>query len=118
MGFNEIKEYSLKHGNCNVSSSYISCHGSQLSSWVKCQRRQYKMFKENLACNMTKERISKLEGIGFEWELRRCRNSRSSKKNDSYSSSSSTASQNSSSSKRESPSTVVGASATTLLQPI
>lgn len=73
--YNELKEYAAKYGSCNVSSSYISFHGSQLSSWVKCQRRQYKMYKEGAASNMTTDRITKLESIGFEWELRRPRTS-------------------------------------------
>lgn len=76
--YNELQEYAKKYGSCNVSSSYISFHGSQLSSWVKCQRRQYKMFKEGSATNMTADRIAKLERIGFEWELRRPRTSNNS----------------------------------------
>ncbi|CAJ1943347.1 unnamed protein product [Cylindrotheca closterium] len=77
--YNELKEYASKHGSCNISSRYIDLHGSQLSSWVKCQRRLYKMYMDNKATNMTAERIAKLESIGFEWELRRSRNSISSK---------------------------------------
>lgn len=66
--FNELQAYASKYGSCNVSSSHISSHGKQLSSWVKSQRRQYKMYKEGDASTMTPEKISKLESIGFEWE--------------------------------------------------
>jgi len=42
----------------------------QLATWVKCQRRQYKLFCQGRASNMTQERIVMLEEIGFEWALR------------------------------------------------
>lgn len=66
----ELREYFMKHGSCNVSSCYISSRGRQLSSWIKCQRRQYRMFQEGSTCTMNTERISMLESIGFEWDLR------------------------------------------------
>mmetsp|Transcript_20131 Transcript_20131/g.49393 ORF Transcript_20131/g.49393 Transcript_20131/m.49393 type:complete len:118 (+) Transcript_20131:937-1290(+) len=75
--FNELSEYSLKYGSCNVLSSYNSPCGRQLSSWIKCQRRQYRMYNEGGPSTMTHERISKLESIGFEWELKMCRDTTS-----------------------------------------
>ncbi|CAJ1965903.1 unnamed protein product [Cylindrotheca closterium] len=75
--FNELHEYFLKHGSCNVSSNYTSSCGRQLSSWVKCQRRQYRMYKEGVPSTLSPDRISNLESIGFEWELKLCRNTTS-----------------------------------------
>jgi hypothetical protein len=64
----ELKRYHQVHGNCNVPSVYAK--NPQLATWVKCQRRQYKLFHENAASNITLARIVELEKLGFEWELR------------------------------------------------
>eukprot|EP00525_Craspedostauros_australis_P011548 CAMPEP_0198113574 /NCGR_PEP_ID=MMETSP1442-20131203/5207_1 /TAXON_ID= /ORGANISM="Craspedostauros australis, Strain CCMP3328" /LENGTH=517 /DNA_ID=CAMNT_0043770703 /DNA_START=186 /DNA_END=1739 /DNA_ORIENTATION=- len=65
---NELGDYKKGHGNCNVPSNYPA--NPQLATWVKCQRRQYKLFWDGKTSNMTLERISELEKLGFEWELR------------------------------------------------
>jgi hypothetical protein len=65
---NELKEYRTETGHCNVPSNYPS--NPQLATWVKCQRRQYKLFWDGKTSNMTLGRVSGLEEIGFEWELR------------------------------------------------
>jgi hypothetical protein len=62
------------HGDCNVPSNYPP--NPQLATWVKCQRRQYKLYWEGSSSNMTLERISDLEKIGFEWELRGPKNAK------------------------------------------
>jgi hypothetical protein len=67
--FNELAEYKELYGNCNVPSNYSS--NPQLATWTKCQRRQYKLYSEGKANTTTPERISELDRIGFEWELRR-----------------------------------------------
>ena len=38
-----------------------------LGSWVAVQRREYKLLMEGKPSRLTKERIRRLEGIGFEW---------------------------------------------------
>lgn len=75
--FNELNEYFLSHGTCTISSSYIKSRGRTLSSWVKFQRRQYRIYNEGGPSTTTPDRITKLENIGFQWDLRSCRNTAS-----------------------------------------
>ena len=72
--FSELCDYLRQHGHTNVPSKH---HNKQLSTWVKCQRRQYKMRFEVASADteqkktlLSEERIQRLEAIGFEWELR------------------------------------------------
>ena len=65
---NELADYRKLQGHCNVPSNYPK--NPQLATWVKCQRRQYKLFWDGKTSNMTLARISELERLGFEWELR------------------------------------------------
>jgi hypothetical protein len=65
----ELAEYQGLYGNCNVPSNYAS--NPQLATWIKCQRRQYKLYYEGKANTTTPERIAELESLGFEWELRK-----------------------------------------------
>jgi hypothetical protein len=64
----ELKEYCQANGHCNVPSNHPS--NPQLATWVKCQRRQYKLFWDGKQSNMTLERIAELEQLSFGWELR------------------------------------------------
>eukprot|EP00529_Nitzschia_sp_RCC80_P016737 CAMPEP_0113451656 /NCGR_PEP_ID=MMETSP0014_2-20120614/6449_1 /TAXON_ID=2857 /ORGANISM="Nitzschia sp." /LENGTH=649 /DNA_ID=CAMNT_0000343015 /DNA_START=363 /DNA_END=2312 /DNA_ORIENTATION=- /assembly_acc=CAM_ASM_000159 len=64
---NELKEYAAVHGNCNVPSSYSG--NPKLATWIKCQRRQYKLLQEGRTSNMTLERMKELEKIGFKWRV-------------------------------------------------
>ena len=64
----ELQRFQVAHGHANVPSNFAP--HPQLATWVKCQRRQYKLFRDGKPSNMTKERIQMLETIGFEWELR------------------------------------------------
>lgn len=64
----ELHAYKEENGHCLVPSTYPK--NAQLATWVKCQRRQYKLFVENKTSNITQERIDQLNEIGFEWELR------------------------------------------------
>eukprot|EP00934_Nitzschia_sp_Nitz4_P004095 Nitzschia sp. Nitz4//scaffold29_size155292//152139//153152//NITZ4_002692-RA/size155292-processed-gene-0.32-mRNA-1//1//CDS//3329546550//4085//frame0 len=66
--WNELAEFSKLHGHANVPSNHAP--NPQLATWVKCQRRQYKLFWEGKPSNMSLERINRLEQVGFEWELR------------------------------------------------
>jgi Helicase associated domain len=56
-----------EHGNCNVPSSYSD---KKLATWIKCQRRQYKLYWDGKPSAMSPERILELEKVGFEWEIR------------------------------------------------
>lgn len=64
----ELKDFREVYMHCNVPSNYSE--NPQLATWVKCQRRQYKLHLEGKPSNMTPQRISELEILGFEWELR------------------------------------------------
>jgi len=65
----ELKDYLQVHGDCNVPSTYPA--NPQLATWVKCQRRQYKLLRDNKTSNMTVDRIMELEKLGFVWEVRK-----------------------------------------------
>ncbi|CAJ1937578.1 unnamed protein product [Cylindrotheca closterium] len=62
----ELTDYLRKTGNCNVPATYPP--NPPLSTWVKCQRRQYKLFNKGLPSNMTMERVEALGMLGFEWD--------------------------------------------------
>ena len=64
----DLRRYQAQNGHCLVPSSYKA--NMQLATWVKCQRRQYKLHSEGRPSAMTPQRISELESIGFVWELR------------------------------------------------
>ncbi|GAX12638.1 hypothetical protein FisN_13Lh106 [Fistulifera solaris] len=54
-------------GNCNVPSNFKD---KKLATWVKCQRRQYKLYCDGKPSAMNPDRIKVLESVGFEWEIR------------------------------------------------
>ncbi|CAJ1959494.1 unnamed protein product [Cylindrotheca closterium] len=65
----ELEEYREKHGDCNVPSNYPA--NPELATWIKCQRRQYKLFwAGNKSSSMTVERMNKLNEVGFIWKVR------------------------------------------------
>ena len=64
----DLRRYQAQNGHCLVPSSYKA--NPQLATWVKCQRRQYKLYWEGRPSAMTPQRIAELEGMGFVWELR------------------------------------------------
>lgn len=66
--YKELKEYSAKHGNCDVPTHFPP--NLELGTWVKCQRRQMKLFWNGENSYMTLERIDALHALGFKWELR------------------------------------------------
>jgi hypothetical protein len=63
--FNEMVVYREIHGHSNVPSR--DEENPKLSSWMKCQRRQYKLYTQGGKSHMTPERIAKLSSIGFVW---------------------------------------------------
>jgi hypothetical protein len=70
----ELKDFRKAFMHCNVPSNYSE--NPQLATWVKCQRRQYKLHVEGKSSNMTSDRVRELESLGFEWELRTYKKSR------------------------------------------
>eukprot|EP00522_Entomoneis_paludosa_P004392 CAMPEP_0172472424 /NCGR_PEP_ID=MMETSP1065-20121228/68318_1 /TAXON_ID=265537 /ORGANISM="Amphiprora paludosa, Strain CCMP125" /LENGTH=1017 /DNA_ID=CAMNT_0013230559 /DNA_START=356 /DNA_END=3407 /DNA_ORIENTATION=- len=61
----ELRAYKEKHSNCDVPCRYAE--NPQLAIWVKCQRRQYKLYTEGRPSSITLERIRELEQMGFCW---------------------------------------------------
>ncbi|KAG7368431.1 helicase domain protein [Nitzschia inconspicua] len=64
----ELEEFKELHKHCNVPSNYKA--NSSLASWVKCQRRQYRLYREGKHSNITQARIDQLERMGFQFNLR------------------------------------------------
>eukprot|EP00562_Extubocellulus_spinifer_P004922 CAMPEP_0178513734 /NCGR_PEP_ID=MMETSP0696-20121128/23638_1 /TAXON_ID=265572 /ORGANISM="Extubocellulus spinifer, Strain CCMP396" /LENGTH=326 /DNA_ID=CAMNT_0020143763 /DNA_START=115 /DNA_END=1095 /DNA_ORIENTATION=- len=64
----DLRQYRAKYGDCLVPSAFKP--NPQLATWVKCQRRQYKLYWEGKPSAMTPQRIAELEEMGFVWELR------------------------------------------------
>jgi hypothetical protein len=63
-----LLEFRRVHGHSNVASNDKD---KKLATWVKCQRRQQKLYRDGKASSMTPERIAGLEKASFEWEIRR-----------------------------------------------
>jgi hypothetical protein len=59
----ELEQYCRNNGHCNVPSKYP--RNAPLSTWVKCQRRQYKLYRHGGNSNMTEERMEALSNLGF-----------------------------------------------------
>ncbi|GFH61991.1 hypothetical protein CTEN210_18467 [Chaetoceros tenuissimus] len=66
--YEELKEYKLQYGNCNVPFNYEL--SKALGGWVIEQRQQYRKMSEGVYSFMTQERVAKLETLGFSWVLR------------------------------------------------
>ena len=65
----ELMSFQKSNGHCNVPSIYED--NQKLATWVKCQRRQYKLYQAGSPrSNMTVERIQRLSSMGFVWEIR------------------------------------------------
>ena len=62
-----LTAFRAEMGHSNVPSNF---RDKKLSTWVKCQRRQYKLFWDSKPSAMSLERIAALEKVGFEWESR------------------------------------------------
>jgi hypothetical protein len=65
--FYALQRFCDDHNHCNVPSNNVD---TQLATWVKCQRRQYKLLNKDMPSNMTVGRVKDLEALGFEWEVR------------------------------------------------
>jgi len=64
----DLKEFKKAQGHCVVPTIFPL--NQPLATWVKFQRRQYKLYQENSPSYMTPERIKSLEDLDFEWTLR------------------------------------------------
>ena len=73
---NELRAFKNVRGHCCVPANFKENH--QLAIWVKCQRRQYKLFCDGKRSNMNQERITKLVDLGFVWNPRKMKASSSS----------------------------------------
>lgn len=62
-----LQKYQAHYGDCRVPPNY---HDRSLAVWVKCQRRQWKLFRKGQRCSITKHRIDILDKMGFEWNPR------------------------------------------------
>lgn len=62
-----LDDFRREYGHCNVPSNHSD---KKLATWVKCQRRQYKLHIDQKPSAMTEQRIAELEKRGFEWEIR------------------------------------------------
>jgi hypothetical protein len=61
----ELCAFSELHGHCNIAHYFPKT--SQLAIWVKCQRRQFKLFEDNRKSSITAERVARLNHLGFDW---------------------------------------------------
>jgi len=69
--YNMLLKFRRDHGHCCVpSSSKKTTPYSPLATWVKCQRRLFRIKNAGKKCAMTDERIDLLNSIGFAWEVR------------------------------------------------
>jgi hypothetical protein len=64
--FEDLLQYQKANGHCNVPVSCVEY--PKLGTWVKCQRRQWKLRYNGQQSSMTPSRSAKLEAIGFSWE--------------------------------------------------
>lgn len=63
----EFIDHKRQHGETAISQT----NNPKLLIWVKCQRRQFKLYCNGEKSSMTPERIDKLNAAGFCWNPRR-----------------------------------------------
>jgi hypothetical protein len=64
----ELRTFQAQHGHTNVPATYRA--NKKLAAWVKCQRRQYKLFSEGKDSTLTLDRVEDLNRMGFQWGMR------------------------------------------------
>lgn len=71
--FERLKEYKKTYGNTNVPKKYNACGTPSLGNWVSKQRFEALVYQntDGDEGQITPTRMSKLESIGFVWELGR-----------------------------------------------
>jgi hypothetical protein len=69
--WNQLCEYQKRNGHSNVTSSNNGGpENRRLATWVKDQRRHYRLHKRGEGSILTPERICKMESLGFIWNPR------------------------------------------------
>jgi len=66
--FQELVDYKNEFGHCNVPYQWSG--GVSLAQWVKRQRHQFKLKQEGRHSNLSDERLSLLNELGFVWDSR------------------------------------------------
>jgi hypothetical protein len=61
--FYELAQHRMTYGHTNVSRK----KHSKLLMWIKCQRRQYKLFCAGEKSSLNMDRIRRMNDIGFKW---------------------------------------------------
>ncbi|KAL7472637.1 hypothetical protein ACHAXS_012999 [Conticribra weissflogii] len=64
----ELKAYKENFGDCLVPERYENNH--RLGTWVRTQRKHYKLMKDGKRSSMKSERIERLNSLGFVWTVR------------------------------------------------
>ena len=64
-GYKETLKYKQQFGNTNAPATYKTQDGFKLGSWLSVQRKNYNKG------TLDKERIKRLEKIGFVWNNRK-----------------------------------------------
>ncbi|CAJ1964805.1 unnamed protein product [Cylindrotheca closterium] len=64
--FEELKAFKQSTGHCNVPSDHSN--NSSLSAWIRCQRRQYRLWSYGANSTMTEKRYEVLKSLGFTFE--------------------------------------------------
>ncbi|CAJ1932800.1 unnamed protein product [Cylindrotheca closterium] len=64
----QLNEFRQHYGHSRVPKNYPP--NPQLAVWVKCQRRQFKLYRQGLNSNMTLERVEKLRILNFVFDPR------------------------------------------------
>jgi hypothetical protein len=68
--FEELREYASQHdGNADVPSLHPD--NPKLAIWVRCQRRQYKLWKAEKSSTISIYRVALLESLGFNWATKK-----------------------------------------------
>eukprot|EP00526_Cylindrotheca_closterium_P017501 CAMPEP_0113639580 /NCGR_PEP_ID=MMETSP0017_2-20120614/20766_1 /TAXON_ID=2856 /ORGANISM="Cylindrotheca closterium" /LENGTH=313 /DNA_ID=CAMNT_0000550805 /DNA_START=261 /DNA_END=1202 /DNA_ORIENTATION=- /assembly_acc=CAM_ASM_000147 len=66
--WNQLSQFRDEHGHSRVPKNYPP--NPPLAIWVKCQRRQFKLFSQGKHCNMNIERIRMLKALDFVFDPR------------------------------------------------
>mmetsp|Transcript_19996 Transcript_19996/g.41045 ORF Transcript_19996/g.41045 Transcript_19996/m.41045 type:complete len:554 (+) Transcript_19996:74-1735(+) len=66
--YDELKAYKEKFGDCLVPERYEKNH--RLGTWVRTQRKHYKLMRNGKISSMKSERIERLNSIGFAWTVK------------------------------------------------
>jgi hypothetical protein len=66
--FESLKTFRMLHGHCSVPIHYEE--DKQLSVWIKCQRRQWKLLLKGQKSTLNAPRMERLNTIGFPWNPR------------------------------------------------